>query len=669
MSCYQKAICKTLKTYIMKKKILTLILAITASIAFSQQQSVTIYGYVTNSSTGVAITNHPVYIYIDTTNSPQMPYLYDQVYTNTNGYYIDSIDLSTISNPVNTQGQFNVGTNDCNGNFISTLVTYDLNVSTQMQANFTICDSVPHAACSAGFYAYPDTSSFWHTYYFADISSGNPTSWFWDFGDGTSGTGQYPVHTYSLVGSYNVCLTISGDSCQDTYCNWITVTNDSTNTSCQAYFYTYSDTTNGYLDSTIYFANASTGTNNNTSYYWDFGDGTNSSLQNPTHTYPSYGTYTVCLSIWDSICQDSYCSTIAIGPYDSSACYASFGTYFHSADSVEFVDYSYSNNPASQVISWNWSFGDGTSSTDQNPIHVYGAGQYFVCLAITTSSGCSSTYCDYVNVWSNDSTFCDLYVAANSVVNESAAGAADGSINIDVYGGTPPYTYQWSNGAATQDITGLTQGYYDVIVNDAQGCETWATFEIYNITDSTNWGTYDSLVTVPLDTCFNFPIGNAYIYSFSFINNSTIAITWIVYDPQGINHSFVTVLYTFPANGNYQVPLTIICDSVKSTFNFYDQLHIMDQASGIVSENYPSEKLILYPNPVTDNLYINAGQLASGRSTVSIFDAIGQLVETRQIEMEAGMDIITVNTGSLPKGLFIVQLINNGKTVTGRFIK
>jgi PKD repeat protein len=566
-----------------------------------------------------------------------------------------------------TQGGFIVGTYDCNGASIYTTVSFNPN-SFNMQANFSICDSFPAVTCDAYFYTYPDSMPSQFAYYFVDNSSGNPTSWTWDFGDGSSGTGQYPVHNYASNGMYNVCLTIYGDSCQDSYCSWITVGPDTTNTGCQAYFYTYSDSTNGYLDSTIYFVDASSG--NPTNWYWDFGDGTNSSLQNPTHTYQSYGTYTVCLSIWDSVCQNTYCSTIVIGTYDSTGCYAYFGAYFLSSDSVHFVDYSSTNDPAdSTITSWTWSFGDGTSSTGQNPVHVFSPGQYYVCLAITTASGCSSTYCDYVNVWSNDSIFCDLYVTASSIVNESATGAADGAISIDIYGGTSPYSIQWSNGDTTKNITGLTQGYYDVIITDIQGCETWATFQILDLSDSSNWGNYDTLFTNPLDTCFNFPIGNAYIYSYTIINNSTLAITWIVYDPQGINHSFVTVLYTFPSNGNYQAPLTIICDSVKSTYNFYDEIHILNQASDIISFSSENEDLDMFPNPVTDKLNIVLNSSLSGEISINIISVTGQIIHAEKIIGEVKDETISINTSSLPKGLYIVHLNSKSKTLTGRFIK
>ena len=57
------------------------------------------------------------------------------------------------------------------------------------------------------------------TYDFSDMSSGNPVTWFWDFGDGTFSNLPNPQHTFPQVDSYFVCLTVSTlDSCSDTFC-------------------------------------------------------------------------------------------------------------------------------------------------------------------------------------------------------------------------------------------------------------------------------------------------------------------------------------------------------------------------------------------------------------------------------------------------------------------
>ncbi len=62
----------------------------------------------------------------------------------------------------------------------------------------------------------------WHDIYFTDMSYFNPTSWHWDFGDGTTSTKQHPLHTFN-PGLYHVCLTVSNENASDTMCQWINI--------------------------------------------------------------------------------------------------------------------------------------------------------------------------------------------------------------------------------------------------------------------------------------------------------------------------------------------------------------------------------------------------------------------------------------------------------------
>jgi len=141
------------------------------------------------------------------------------------------------------------------------------------------------------------------------------SSYFWDFGDGTTGSGQTTIKSFvpQGVAYYTVCLTtisydtISGDTCEAISCQDVYIGNS---LDCEAYFYT--QTVPGSI-TTIVFTNASTGAYTN--LIWDFGDGTTSTDENPVHDFNTTGIYNVCLSIWDSleICQDTFCDSIQVG--------------------------------------------------------------------------------------------------------------------------------------------------------------------------------------------------------------------------------------------------------------------------------------------------------------------------------------------------------------------
>lgn len=127
------------------------------------------------------------------------------------------------------------------------------------------------------------------------------------------------------------------------------------------------------------------------SWSWDFGDGNVSTDQNPSHTYGSPGTYTVCLTVDDGCQTLQHCETITVVCQDPTASFNANGTSL----TVDFTD---NTTTASTVNTWLWDFGDGFLSTLENPTHTFNApGSYVVCLTVTDD--CSTqTFCDTVEV-------------------------------------------------------------------------------------------------------------------------------------------------------------------------------------------------------------------------------------------------------------------------------
>ena len=123
---------------------------------------------------------------------------------------------------------------------------------------------------------------------FSDQSTNNPTSWQWDFGDGNTSSEQNPSHTYNNTGAFSVALTVTNafGTFTETKDGFIVVSIPVANFSCNA--------TGGTASLTVDFKDESI--NNPTSWLWDFGDGGNSTEQNPTYTYHVMGMYDVSLT-------------------------------------------------------------------------------------------------------------------------------------------------------------------------------------------------------------------------------------------------------------------------------------------------------------------------------------------------------------------------------------
>ncbi|MFT7333415.1 MAG: putative repeat protein (TIGR01451 family) [Sphingobacteriales bacterium] len=133
----------------------------------------------------------------------------------------------------------------------------------------------------------------------------NASTWNWNFGDGNTSATQNPVHTYGESGEYMVTLTIFGDSmqCSDTAQHLIFVSNDTTNNNCMSHF-SYE-----MKGDTLFFVDKS---QNATSWFWDFNDGTKSTEQNPIKILntPDSSIF-VCLTITgNDSCTSTSCAEV-----------------------------------------------------------------------------------------------------------------------------------------------------------------------------------------------------------------------------------------------------------------------------------------------------------------------------------------------------------------------
>jgi len=136
---------------------------------------------------------------------------------------------------------------------------------------------------------------------FSDQSTGVTGTYTYDFGDGNTSSLQNPTHNYAAPGSYTVCLTVTSNGCVDSVCHVVNVT-------CTMPVINFSYTIgNGGLAT---FTNSTSPSADN--YTWDFGDGSTSNLENPTHVYTASGNYTVCLQISDSCGNDTTCIGISV---------------------------------------------------------------------------------------------------------------------------------------------------------------------------------------------------------------------------------------------------------------------------------------------------------------------------------------------------------------------
>jgi tripartite motif-containing protein 71 len=223
--------------------------------------------------------------------------------------------------------------------------------------------------------------------------------WTWDFGDGTSSSVKNPLHSYATSGSYSVTLTIVAGNCISSTTNLIYL--DSLNVQdCFADFWYFN------LGYDVIFADASWSTGTIQSWLWNFGDGSNSSLQNPQHTYAYPGIYDVSLTIQADSCTSTIIYSVFLDSLNVQNCVADFW-YSNIGTDVTFSDYSSAVSP---IQSWFWDFGDGSTSMVQNPLHSYSnPGVYDVSLTILADSCTDSvTYSIWIDTLNTTDCFADF---------------------------------------------------------------------------------------------------------------------------------------------------------------------------------------------------------------------------------------------------------------------
>jgi gliding motility-associated-like protein len=210
-------------------------------------------------------------------------------------------------------------------------------------------------------------------------TSTNIVNTVWNFGDGTSSNLFSPVHSYTAAGTYTVTLT--GTS---SLYGCITSSTLVINVGNSPVTQISSDVNSGCNPLKVNFSNIST---NTSSYSWNFGDGNTSNLFTPSHIFNNSGTFTVSLVVYNSSgCSDTASMTINVLQKPFSAFQLSSTYQCQIPATVNFT------NTSIGAIGYNWDFGDGTNSINNNPSVTFNTpGDYIIKLISTAVNGCSDT--------------------------------------------------------------------------------------------------------------------------------------------------------------------------------------------------------------------------------------------------------------------------------------
>ncbi|UDY37962.1 PKD domain-containing protein [Dermatobacter hominis] len=281
----------------------------------------------------------------------------------------------------------------------------------------------------------------------ASDADGTIASYSWNFGDGTTSTQQNPTKTYAnsvTPGTKTVTLTVT-DNNGGTVVKTITV--DVVNALPTASITAPADGATVARSQAVSFTSTASDVDGTiASYAWNFGDGTTSTQQNPTKTYANSvttGAKTVTLTVTDNN-GATVVKTITVNVGNASPT-ASITAPANGANVTRGVSVNFTataSDPDGTIAGWAWDFGDGTTSTQQNPTKTYAnsvtPGAKTVTLTVTDNSGATAVRTITVNVNNQNPTASITAPANGATVNRGdtvnfAATASDSDGTISTY--------------------------------------------------------------------------------------------------------------------------------------------------------------------------------------------------------------------------------------------
>ena len=286
---------------------------------------------------------------------------------------------------------------------------------------------------------------------------GSITSWAWDFNnDGvTDATTQNPNYTFPAVGTYPVKLTVTGP----TVCTADTTINVVVQAAPTSTFTATSPMCTGGNSTITYTGNAS----GSATYNWNFNGGTIASgtNQGPYQVnWATGGTKNITLLVTENGCSSTFTTVpVVVNPNLILDSFAITNANCSAGNNGAICIYVSGGLPTYTYV---WSNSGGLTQC------ITGLASGFYNVTVTDADGCTGTFTGNVSQTGAP------VVGGMTTTDVPCFGMSNGSMCANITGGTPPYTYIWSDAATTLCITNMSAGTYVLTVTDANNCTSTA---------------------------------------------------------------------------------------------------------------------------------------------------------------------------------------------------
>ncbi len=387
----------------------------------------------------------------------------------------------------------------------------------------------------------------------------------WYFGDGNIGWASYYTYNYNSPGTYTVkhVVTDSSAGCADSS---VQIINVNFTPSCAAAFQYSRDSTHL---SNYFFYDASTIVGGSiSSYSWTINNNVVANTQSFGYAFPQAGTYNVCEQIQTSSGGSSQsCQNVIVSSTDSCSLKVSF-TYSPQPSNPLAVQFASIVNTNS-TVSYSWNFGDSTSDSTKNPVHVYSKGIYYPILYVFSADSilnCSAYYTIpvYVNIGPADTCSVSFTYSANP--------SNPNQISFTANSGQPIASQNWTIVNAYAQFDSLPFNYNNPI--DSSGfIHINGNNPTYVFADS---GTYSAMVQITTQA------GCVVSSGWQYIGIDSIAKNALAPD----SSSQVTA-YPNPATNSVNLNLALPSSSnvIINIFNSMGNLILTQQSAGTAGSN------------------------------------------------------------------------------------
>lgn len=425
-----------------------------------------------------------------------------------------------------------------------------------------------------------------------------------------------------------------------------------------------------------------------TTWDWNFGNGQTATGKNPAPVVYDPGVYDVTLTttVFDykitavnlNSMNDNWCGDVE-EPNLFGICTANPDPYFDVRDASSNIIYT--SVTRDDVLSASWTGLNiavpptfSIEFTDEDVISQWdalgtftfsptGPGIYSFSGAggtsgtVTIGTTVANTFNDGTEVFA----FSNPFIGPSAdITNATTIGGSNGAIDMTISGGTTPYTFFWSNGAMTEDISGLTAGNYTVLIEDANGCQTTGSFDVGEPANVPCAPAPTGLSALPFS-------GSAALLSWTPLGQPVTG-----YQVQGRRAGEIgwvsrkvtapsLYLEVFNPGQTYQFRVRAKC-SVTGNLSSYSAIQNFTMPTAREAGTLVPMTVELFPNPVQDRAVIHIAMGVNQEVSLTVSDQLGRQLVLQQQTMAAGMNSVEMDFSEFTPGIYFIHVQSESGT-------